>query len=63
MFKFLKKCILDINEMQKSYNEIGLFTIHTIHGSFIHYINNEKTTHINTDDDKQRTIQTDNSDS
>lgn len=56
MFKYIKEWYKDyqtaMNELQGS----GWFIFYHSHGSVCHYVKPEKTTHINTDDDKPRTI-------
>lgn len=58
MLKFIKECYKDFNEVQKTMNDMGLFTVYHHFGAFNQYIDNGKTTHINNTDDKQNTIST-----
>ena len=43
--------------LEQELTEMGIFQIHTLHGSFLHYIDPQLSTQINTDDDKLRPIQ------
>jgi|TARA_A200000159_G_scaffold86423_1_gene79925 hypothetical protein len=57
-FKVIKEWITDWNEAQRELNKTGVFTVYHTFGASTHYIAPTKTTHINTVDDKSKTIRT-----
>ena len=57
MLKLIKQWFDEWNDVQQELAETGIFQIHTLHGSFLHYIDPQLSTQINTDDDKLRPIQ------
>jgi|TARA_A200000159_G_C7230937_1_gene300206 hypothetical protein len=59
MYKILKEWCKDINTVQRELNDMGLFTVYHQFGAYIHYVDCPKTTHINTEHDKQETISKD----
>ena len=58
IIKYLKQWNEDYAAAQEELNRIGLFTAYHQWGSYIHYTDTVKTTHINTCDDKHSTIPT-----
>ena len=56
MLKLIKQWFDEWNDVQQELAEMGIFQIHTLHGSFLHYIDPQLSTHINTADDKLRSI-------
>ena len=58
MFKKLKKWAAEYNQIQKEINEAGIFVVYHPFGACTHYIEPMAITHINSNDDKQRTIST-----
>lgn len=56
MFKFIKEWYKDYNKAMKELNDGGWYVFYHSHGSVCHYVDPKLNTHINTDDDKPRTI-------
>ena len=56
MFKFIKDWYKDYTTAMNELQDSGWFIFYHSHGSVCHYVEPEKTTHINTADDKTRTI-------
>ena len=56
MFKFFKKWYDDYHQAMKELNGGGWYIFYHSHGSVCHYVEPKLNTHINTDDDKLRTI-------
>ncbi|MBE26261.1 MAG: hypothetical protein CMN33_01080 [Saprospirales bacterium] len=52
----LREWAKDYNEVQKTINDMGLFTVYHHFGACIHYVDPTITTHINSVNDKQETI-------
>ena len=63
MFKFIKEWLKDYDEAMRELNKSGFFICHHSQGSLCHYIENKLNTHINTADDKLRTISKDDTNS
>ena len=59
MFKFIKEWLKDYDGAMRELNKSGFFICHHSQGSLCHYIENKLNTHINTADDKLRTISKD----
>ena len=57
MLKLIKQWFDGWNDVQQELAEMGIFQIHTLHGSFLHYIDPQLSTYINTADDKLRPVQ------
>ena len=58
MFKFIKEWFSAYHELSSELNRQGIFTVYHSFGATTHYVAPEKTTHINTLDDRQNTIST-----
>ena len=58
MFKFIKEWFSAYHELSSELNRQGIFTVYHSCGATTHYVAPEKTTHINTLDDRQNTIST-----
>jgi hypothetical protein len=56
MFKYIKEWYKDYQTAMNELQDSGWFVFYHSHGSVCHYVEPEKTTHINTADDKTRTI-------
>lgn len=52
MFKFIKKWFKDYSTAMKELQDSGWYIFYHSHGSVCHYVEPEKTTHINTSNDK-----------
>ena len=60
MFKYIKEWYKDYQTAMNELQDSGWFVFYHSHGSVCHYVEPEKTTHINTLHDKQRTVQSEN---
>jgi flagellar capping protein FliD len=60
MFKKIKEWLDDYNYVQQELNSMGFYTAYHQWGAITHYVEPEKTTHINTLHDKHRTIPSEN---
>jgi hypothetical protein len=58
ILNYLREWLKDYNEVQKTINDMGLFTVYHHFGACVNYVDPTITTHINTTDDKQDTIST-----
>jgi len=56
IIKYFKEWSRDYNAVQKELNDMGLWTAYHPWGAYIHYVEPKFSTHINTTDDKFRTI-------
>ncbi|MAV08011.1 MAG: hypothetical protein CMQ88_02290 [Gammaproteobacteria bacterium] len=60
MLNYFKEWLKDLNEAQKVMNDSGIFVAYHQFGSYVHYVDPDLCTHINTSHDKQETISRDN---
>ena len=56
ILNYLREWLKDYNEVQKTINDMGLFTVYHHFGATTNYVDPTITTHINNTDDKQDTI-------
>ena len=56
MFKFIKKCFSEYQDAIEEMNNQGYYIFYHSHGSVTHYVSPRLNTHINTADDKIRSI-------
>tara|TARA_B100000780_G_C21112975_1_gene449954 strand:+ start:969 stop:1220 length:252 start_codon:yes stop_codon:yes gene_type:complete len=59
IWNYVKERSDDWNHLQKELNDMGVFTVYHQFGATSHYIDLKLNTHINTTDDKLRTIPND----
>tara|TARA_B110000090_G_C13326125_1_gene425472 strand:+ start:240 stop:434 length:195 start_codon:yes stop_codon:yes gene_type:complete len=56
IIKYVKEWCRDYNAVQKELNDMGLWIAYCQWGAYVHYVEPKFSTHINTTDDKFRTI-------